>query len=294
MVTRVDLALLGHPALSTGIWRVDAEVADLRDFHAPLAQDGEAQFVPIGIGDDVDGHFDSERTRKLEGLIILAERRALAELAQALVVNRLDAEEHVGKAERLPEAEHVLVAQQDVAAGLQVILLLDAGPGDSLADRQAMLGLDEGDVIDDEGARLSYRPEILDHAFRAHQPIAASVEGPGAAERAIPRTAARELDRAGRSSSRLCTKPGAGPSPSAVTAPGTPVAAPRSSSIASSSLTMPTSPSPLSTQSTAPSPCSTMACAVNEALCPPTQMKQRGSVAFVALARSTISGTLAR
>jgi len=52
--------------------------------------------------------------------------------------------------------------------------------------------------------------------------------------------------------------------------------------------------SPLSTQSMAPSPCSRMAVAVKDALWPPTQMKHCGSAILVALARSMISGTLAR
>ena len=39
----------------------------------------------------------------------------------------------------LPEAEHLLVAQQHVAAGLEVVLLADAAPGDRLADRHAVL-----------------------------------------------------------------------------------------------------------------------------------------------------------
>ena len=54
------------------------------------------------------------------------------------------------------------------------------------------------------------------------------------------------------------------------------------------------SPSPLSTQSMAPWPCSKIVSAMNEALWPPTQMKERGKIIFVATAKSTISGTLAR
>jgi hypothetical protein len=55
--------------------------------------------------------------------------------------------------------------------------------------------LDEGDIIDDESARLADGGEILDHAFRADQPIAAAVESPGATERAVPWTPAREFNR---------------------------------------------------------------------------------------------------
>ena len=180
-------------------------------------------------------------------------------LAQALLVDRLEAEEHVFEAERLPELEHLLVAQQHVAARLEVVFLADAFPGDRLADGEAVLGLDEGDVVDDEDARLPDRRQLLDHALGADQPVAAAVERPGAAERAIPRTAARELDRGGRiedadeilapmtqqvarraaarrGRGRSC---GGGPSPSAVTAPGTLATARGRRSTASSSLTMP-------------------------------------------------------
>jgi hypothetical protein len=45
---------------------------------------------------------------------------------------------------------------------------------------------------------------------------------------------------------------------------------------------MPASPSPLSTLSIAPAPCATIASAVNEALCPPTAMKQSGRRALLA------------
>ena len=98
----------------------------------------------------------------------------------------------------LPEAKHLLVAQQHVAARFEIVVLLDAGAGDRLADLHAVLLLDEGDIVDDEAAGLADRAEILDDPFRADQPVAAAVEGPGAAECAIPRAAARELDRGAR------------------------------------------------------------------------------------------------
>ena len=95
-----------------------------------------------------------ERAGELQRLEILPERDALAELAQPLLVDRLDAEEHVAQARSSSRTEHLLVAQQHVAAGLQVVLLADAAPRDRLADGEAVLGLDEGDVVDDEDARL--------------------------------------------------------------------------------------------------------------------------------------------
>src|SRR5262249_37192021 len=146
-------------------------------------------------GDDVDGHVHAQRARELQRLEIAPERNALAELAQAVLVDRLDAEEDVGQPDLLPELEHLLVPQQHVAAGLQIELLADALAGDGLADGEAVLPLDERDVVDDEGARLPDRSEVLDHALGAAQPVAAAVERPGAAERAVPRAAAGEFDR---------------------------------------------------------------------------------------------------
>ena len=51
---------------------------------------------------------------------------------------------------------------------------------------------------------------------------------------------------------------------------------------------------PFSTQSMAPSACSRISAAVNETLCPPTNTKISGHRRLVSLARSTISGMLAR
>src|SRR5262245_5971048 len=195
IIPRLQPALLGDPGLGARIGRVDADIHHLRHVHAPVAHDAEAILVPVRIGDDVDRDVDAQRARKFQRLEIAPERDTLAVLAQALLVDRLDAEEDVGEADLLPELEHLLVPQQHVAAGLQIELLADALAGDRLADREAVLLLDERDVVDDEGARLGDGGEILDHALRAAQPIAAAVERPGAAERAVPRAAAGELDR---------------------------------------------------------------------------------------------------
>src|SRR5215469_13050661 len=46
------------------------------------------------------------------------------------------------------------------------------------------------------GSRIERRS--FEGALRADQPIAAAVKGPGAAERAVPRAAAREFDRGAR------------------------------------------------------------------------------------------------
>src|SRR5439155_23600127 len=104
-------------------------------------------------------------------------------------------EEHVRDAKLFPEAEHLLVAQQHIAAGFEVVALPDAGARDSIAQLHAVTLLHEGDIIDDEDAGLADPSQILDHPLGAQQAIAAAIKGPGAAERAIPRAAARELDR---------------------------------------------------------------------------------------------------
>src|SRR5262249_51515326 len=98
-------------------------------------------------------------------------------------------------AELLPELKHLLVAEQDVAACFEIESFADSLSRDRLADLKAMPYLNECDIINDENARLRDRSQVLDYAFRVEQPIAAAIEGPGAAERAVPRATAREFDR---------------------------------------------------------------------------------------------------
>ena len=136
-----------------------------------------------------------ERAGEFERLEIAAERDPFAVLLQPFLVDRFETDEDVFEPELSPKAEHVLVAQQHVAAGLEVILLADAGADDRLGDFHAVPLLHKGDVVDDKDAGLADRAEILDDALRADQPVAAAVKGPGAAEGAVPRAAARELDR---------------------------------------------------------------------------------------------------
>src|SRR6185436_19797047 len=88
----------------------------------------------------------------------------------------------------------LLVLDQHVAARLQVVLLADAPAIDLLGDREAVLRLDEGHVVHDEDVRLADTREILPRRFRGALAVAAPVEGPRAAERAVPRAAAGELD----------------------------------------------------------------------------------------------------
>src|SRR5262249_9656501 len=155
--------------------------------------------------------------------------------------------------------------------------------------------------------------ELLDRVLRRLEAIAPAVERPRAAERAVPRAAAAELDRGarvelpdvvaaagpeeiarrqelGRGRDESRRRAAAGRGGAGVRAPGMRAAAPGWRA-ASRSGTIAASPSPRSTQSTAPSACARISRAVNEALCPPTTMNVRGARARVARARSRISGT---
>src|SRR6185312_17512101 len=128
-----EAAFLAEPAFGSRIGRVDADVDDLGLLDAPVAHGSEPLMVPIRVGDQVDGDADAERAGEFERLEIAAERYPLAVFGKPLVVERLEPEEHVRDAKPLPEAEHRLVAQQHVAAGFEVIVLSDAGPGDRVA-----------------------------------------------------------------------------------------------------------------------------------------------------------------
>ena len=75
-------------------------------------------------------------------------------MLQSLLVDRLDAEEHVAEAELRPAREHLAVTEQDVGARLQVVALADLPPFDLVGDRQPVLGANERDVVDDEHVRL--------------------------------------------------------------------------------------------------------------------------------------------
>src|ERR1051326_6307719 len=197
-IAALQAALLGQPAFGPRIGGVDADIDDFRLLQTPIAHDAEALAVPVRIGDQVDCDMDAERAREFQGLEIAAERHALAIFFEPVLIDRFEPEKHVGDPELFPEPEHLLVPQQDVAAGFEVIALFDAAPRDGFAELRAMPLMHKGDIVDDENSRLADLPQILDDALRAQQAIAAPVKGPGAAERAVPRTAAREFDRGAR------------------------------------------------------------------------------------------------
>jgi len=149
-------------------------------------------------------------------------------------------EKDVGEADLLPELEHLLVSKQHVTARFQIEVLADPLASDRFPDCKAVPLLNERDIVNDESAPLPDRGEVLDHAFRAEQSIAAAVESPGAAERAVPRTPRENsIDSAGIEHAdeifaalayKIARRPDVvevldegrrGPSPSELTAPGT-------------------------------------------------------------------------
>src|SRR5271170_4433647 len=159
--------LLGEPTFGPRIGRVDTEIDDLGDFETPFAHDAKALVVPVGIGDQIDRDDQTERPSEFQRLETAAERHALAVSLQTLLVDRLEADEDVLQAEGLPEAKYLLVAEQYVAAGFEVVALFDPGAGDRLAELHRVALMDKGDVVDDKDPRLADAAQILDDPLRA-------------------------------------------------------------------------------------------------------------------------------
>src|SRR5206468_6179074 len=134
-----DTARLCVPCLRARVGRVDRDVHDLGDLQAPLADHFESLAVPVGIGDQVDRDHDAERARELEGFERAAEGDPLAILAQPLLVDGFEPQEHVAQPQAGPELEDIPIAQQHVASGLQIVLLADSAARDGLADLEAVL-----------------------------------------------------------------------------------------------------------------------------------------------------------
>jgi hypothetical protein len=166
VVERGQVAGLGKPRLGAWVGGLHGDVDDLRDAHRPLAHEGEARLVPVRIGDDVDRHAQPHGAGYLKRLVVDLGGAALAELPQALLIECLKAEEHVVESKPPPATEHLLVADEDVAAGFQVVLLADAAALELPGDLVALLGLDEGHVVDDEHARLGDAGHVLGGGLR--------------------------------------------------------------------------------------------------------------------------------
>ncbi|CAM3089590.1 hypothetical protein STAL104432_13155 [Streptomyces albus] len=189
-----ELPALGVPHLRARVRRHHRQVHDLGHRHGELAHQTELLLVPARIDDQVDRHADAQPACRLQCLEVLVRADALAELVQPVGVERLHAEEHVAQPQPGPAFEDLLVAQQHVRAGLQVVLLADVAPLQFGGDAVAVVRFDEGDVVDDEDVGLPDGRHLLGCRLGRGPPVAASVERPGRAEGAVPRAAAGELD----------------------------------------------------------------------------------------------------
>src|SRR5580658_6109522 len=127
---------------------------DFGDAQCPFTYDGETALVPIRFGDEIDRDAYANLARNFQGLGVDASRGALAMCLQPFLVDRFEAEEHVFETEAPPIGENLLAAAEHVGAGLQIVIFPDFALFELAADGKAMLGMDEGDVIDDEDVAL--------------------------------------------------------------------------------------------------------------------------------------------
>ena len=193
VVERSEAPRLGVPDLRARIRRRDGEVHDLGHRHRPIAHDRELPLVPARVGDDVDRDGETDLPRHFEGAEVLVGRDALAVELEAFLVQRFEAEEHVVQPQAAPVLEDLAVAKQDVATGLEVVLLAYPKPFQLMADGQPVLRMYERDVVHQKDVGLGDARDIRSGGRRRDPPIATTIESPGAAERAVPGTAARQL-----------------------------------------------------------------------------------------------------
>ena len=76
---------------------------------------------------------------------------------QPLIVDGFDVEEHVLEAQALPMPKNFLVAQEEVSARFEIILLSNVAAFDLACQRESVHRLNEGDVINDEHTRFANR-----------------------------------------------------------------------------------------------------------------------------------------
>jgi hypothetical protein len=116
---------LRQPGLGARVGSLHGDVDDLRHRQRPLPDELEPRLVPVRVGDDVDGHAHPHGPGQLKRLVVYLGRGLLAERPQSFLIERLQAKEHVVQAEPPPAPEYLLVLDQHVGAGLEVVLLLD-------------------------------------------------------------------------------------------------------------------------------------------------------------------------
>src|SRR5947207_9747959 len=170
------------PGFRAGIRRINADINDLGNFQAPVAYDLEAFAVPRGIGNYVDCNIYVERAGILECFKIFGECDALSVTLQSLLVDCFKTKEHGIQAESLPKFEHLLIAQEHIAARFEIITFPDSAAGNRFAKLHTVLGLNEGYVVHDENSRLAHLCQFLDRALRCLHAVVATVECPRAAK----------------------------------------------------------------------------------------------------------------
>ena len=73
---------------------------------------------------------------------------------ESFLIDRLHTQKHVLESKRLPEPEHLLIAQQDIATCLHVVLFFYPSSRNSFTDFESLLRLDECDIVDQEDPRF--------------------------------------------------------------------------------------------------------------------------------------------
>ena len=111
VVKRGKLTGFSMPGFRAWVRSVDGEMHDFRHTDGPFLDEEKLRFIPVRIGNKVDGNDQAELTRHLQGLQILIEGDALAVQVQCLFVQRLDTKKHIQEAEPLPIREDFTVAQ---------------------------------------------------------------------------------------------------------------------------------------------------------------------------------------
>jgi hypothetical protein len=69
--------------------------------------------------------MDIQRASAFERFDILFHRDALAVALETFIVNGFDSQEHIFQAQALPHPENFFVSDENIAARLEVILLID-------------------------------------------------------------------------------------------------------------------------------------------------------------------------
>src|SRR5207237_439968 len=176
VVERGEAPRLGVPDVRARVRGRYRQVHDLWHRHRAIAHDGELPLVPARVGDDVDRDGETDLPRHFESAKVLVGRDALAVELEAFLVQRLEAEEHVVQPQAAPVLEDLAVPEQDVAAGLEVVLLADPKPFQLMADGEPMLRMNERDIVHQEDVGLGDSRDVRGRGRRG-APMASSKRG---------------------------------------------------------------------------------------------------------------------